>query len=356
MPGANGGTGLVEPRLVKVRAGERGAGWAVGDRGVLTARHVAAPFLQGEVDRCLAVPNPAPGAAVFDCTVAWEDKDRDLALLAVNDEQVSDWAVAVGPGPGPVLAEPGTAGVSAEAVGYPNASVEDNFPHPELALGWLKPAGGAVSGRMPFDVDGSVPEDALLWQGMSGAVVRDREFGRVLGVVVEVDEDRQQRRLYVAVLPDPDVDPGFAEALRLVGARPVLEASYAPMSRRLLEWSDAAGRPPTAGVSGDLHRVFGVRTARTDIDTHGDPYFPYADRDLDSAITWALDRRVSRDETRVLLLVGEAMTGKSRTGAHALQAHPFISGWPLLCLNTRPTCRKSWISPRRPVRCCGWMI
>jgi hypothetical protein len=167
MSGANGGPGLIEPRLVKVRAGERGAGWAVGAWGVLTAWHVVAPFLQGQVDRCLAAPDPAPGAAVFDCTVAWHDKGRDLALLAVKEEQVSDWVAAVGPGPGPVLAEPGTAGVSAEAVGYPDVSVEDDFPHPELALGWLKPAGGAVSGRMPFDVDGGVPKDALLWQGMS---------------------------------------------------------------------------------------------------------------------------------------------------------------------------------------------
>jgi tetratricopeptide (TPR) repeat protein len=323
-------SGLVEPRLVKVRAGERGAGWAVGARGVLTARHVIVPFLQGQADRCLVVPDPAPGEAVFDCAVAWEDEGRDLALLAVADEQVSDWVAAVGPGPGPVLAEPGTAGVSAEAVGYPDASVEDKFPHPELALGWLKPAGGAVSGRMPFDVDGGVPEDALLWQGMSGAVVRDRAFGRLLGVVVSVDKDRQQRRLYVAVLPDPNVDAGFAAALTRVGARPVLEASYAPMSRRLLEWSDTAGRPSTAGVSEDLHRVFGVRKSRTDIDTHGDPYFPYADRSLDPAITLALDRRVSRAETRVLLLVGEAMTGKSRTGAHALQGHLVLAGWPLL--------------------------
>jgi hypothetical protein len=119
-------SGLAAPRLVKVRAGERGAGWAIGARGVLTARHVVAPFLQGRADWCLAVPDPAPGAAVFDCTVAWEDEGRDLALLAVKDEQVSDWVAAVGPGPGPVLAEPGTAGVLAEAVGYPDASVDDD--------------------------------------------------------------------------------------------------------------------------------------------------------------------------------------------------------------------------------------
>ena len=125
MPGGDG-SGLVEPRLVKVRAGGRGAGWAVGARGVLTARHVVAQFLQGQVDRCMAVQDSAPGAAVFDVTVVWEDEGRDLALLEVNDEQVSDWVAAVGPGPGPMLAEPGTAGVLAEAVGYPDASVDDD--------------------------------------------------------------------------------------------------------------------------------------------------------------------------------------------------------------------------------------
>ena len=98
--GAGAGAGLVEPRLVKVRAGERGSGWAVGTRGVLTARHVVAPFLDKRVDRCLAVPNPAPGAAVFDCEVAWQDAGRDLALLAVDHKQVAAWALAVGAGGG----------------------------------------------------------------------------------------------------------------------------------------------------------------------------------------------------------------------------------------------------------------
>ena len=100
--------------------------------------------------------------------------DRDLALLAVDQPSADAWAAAVGRGQGPALAEPGTEGLPAEAVGYPNATLEDDFPHPELVLGWLKPAGGVVSGRMPFDVDGSVPDDSLLWQGMSGAAVRDR--------------------------------------------------------------------------------------------------------------------------------------------------------------------------------------
>ena len=327
--GADAGAGLVEPRLVKVRAGERGSGWAVGTRGVLTARHVVAPFLDKQADRCLAVPNPAPGAAVFDCEVAWQDAGRDLALLSVNQKKAAAWVLAVGPGVGPLLAEPGTGGLQAEAVGYPDAAVEQDFPHPEPALGWLKPAGGAISGQMPFDVDGSVPNDSLLWQGMSGAAVRDRPHGRLLGVVVRVNEDRQQRRLYVASLPDPAVDTEFSAALTEVGAKPVLEAANAPAVRRLLAAWDQRGRPYVVGQVPQLD-VFGARKARTDIDTHGDPYYPYVGRQLDRDIAKALDRRASGTERRVLLLVGEAMTGKSRTGAHALRAHPALSARPLL--------------------------
>jgi tetratricopeptide (TPR) repeat protein len=321
--------GLVERRLVKVRAGARGSGWAVGTRGVLTARHVVSPFLNKEAGSCLAVPSPAPGAPVFDCVVIWQDVARDLALLAVGQVQAAAWALAVGPGLGPPLAEPGTSGLPTGVVGYPDATMEQGFPHPELVLGWLKPAGGAVSGLMPFDVDGSVPDSSLLWQGMSGAAVRDRPHGRLMGVVVKVDQDRQQRRLYVAALPDPAVDPGFATALTEVGAKPVLEAANAPAVRRLLgEW-DECGRPPVVGKVAELD-VFGVRRARTDILTRGDPYYPYAARQFDSDIDNPGVGRAGGPAARVLLLVGDTMTGKSRTGAHALQAHPALSARSLL--------------------------
>jgi len=320
---------LVEPRLVKVRAGERGSGWAVGARGVLTARHVLRPFLDGRVDRCLAVPGPRPGAAAFDCTVVWQDPDREIALLAVDQAQAAQWAHAVGRVPDPALAAPGTGGLAAEAVGYPDATVDLDFPHPELVLGWLKPAGGAVSGRMTFDVDGSVPDSALLWHGMSGAAVRDRPDGRLLGLVVSVDESRERRRLYVALLPDPSVDAKFAAALSEVGARPVREAADAPAVSRLLAVCDQSGRPPAVREVTRLD-VFGVRKARTDIDTHGDPYYPYVGRQLDRDLAGALDRRASGTETRALLLVGAAMSGKSRTGAQALRSHPVLSGRSLL--------------------------
>ena len=320
---------LAEPRLVKVRAGELGSGWAIGARGVLTARHVLRPFLDGRVDQCLAVPGPRPGAAGFDCTVVWQDPDRDIALLAVDEAQAARWAQAVGRGADPALADPGTGGLAAAAVGYPDATVDLDFTDPELVLGWLTPAGGAAFGRMAFDVDGGVPDSPVLWHGMSGAAVRDRPDGRLLGLVVSVDADRERRRLYVALLPDPSADASFAAALTAVGARPILEAANGPAARRLLAVRDQSGRPPAVREVAALD-VFGVRKARTDIDTHGDPYYPYVGRQLDRDLAGALDRRASGTETRVLLLTGEAMSGKSRTGAQALRAHPVLSGWPLL--------------------------
>ena len=72
---------LVPSHLAKVRAGRRGSGWAVGRQGVLTARHVVAPFLDRTVNYCLAVLDPSPQGQGFDCTVVYDDAQRDLALL-----------------------------------------------------------------------------------------------------------------------------------------------------------------------------------------------------------------------------------------------------------------------------------
>jgi tetratricopeptide (TPR) repeat protein len=327
-------SGLADPRLVKVRAGSRGSGWAVGPSGVLTARHVVEPFLTGrapdgtKVDWCVAVPDPAPGTPGFDCAVVWQNPALDLALLQVAAGHREQWARAMAGTPGPVLAEPGTGAVPAEVVGYPDLAVDGAQAAPELALGSLQPARGAVGGRMVFDVAASVPEDSAMWQGMSGAAVRDAH-GRLLGVVVQVDKQHQQRRLYVVPLPDPALDAAFGRALTQVGAPAVLEASDAPALRGLLALLDAAGRPyPVAALPelGDL----GVRRSRTDVDTRGDPYYPYVHRDIDKELRAALGRRLDGAERRMLLLTGDAMAGKSRTLAEALVRHPGLGARPLL--------------------------
>jgi tetratricopeptide (TPR) repeat protein len=324
--------GLVDPKLVQVRAaGGGGSGWAIGTRGVLTAGHVVAQRPDDEVAWCVAVLDPTSTAPVFECEVAWQDPDRDLAILrVVREDQLAAWASAVGRAGPVVLTEPGNLAVEAEAVGYPDAALAEDtkITQPELVTGTLLPAQSARTGRMPFDVDSSVPADWRLWVGMSGAALRDGHQ-RVVGVIVGVGEDRRQQRLYVAVLPDPRVDTRFAAALEAVGAPTVLEAAEAPANRELLALVDPTGRPYTVAGVPQLGE-FGARRSRTDVEAYGDPYYPYMPRERDAVLRAALDRRTAGTDRRALVLVGDAAAGKSRTLTEALRHHPVLSGWRLL--------------------------
>jgi WD40 repeat protein len=265
----------------------------------------------------------------FDCEVVFEDASRDLALLRVRDDQASAWPAAA-IGQLVVLAEPGSRAMPVEAVGFPDAALdEQRRPNPELIKGQLLPAGGAVSGRMPLDVDSSVPETSSAWRGMSGAAVRDTSE-RLLGVIIEVDQERQRRRMYAAVLPDPAQDARFFAALKSVGIEyPIVEAANAPQVRQLLSVFDPAGRPYRVRDVPSLD-VLGTRKARTDIDLQGDPYYPYVRREVDVELDSALDACASGGDRRMLLLVGDAMAGKSRCLAEAVRRHPVVSAWPML--------------------------
>jgi len=319
---------LTPPHLVKVRAGRRGSGWAIGRQGVLTARHVVQLFLEKQVDECWAVLDPTPEGPKFGCSVVYEDEQCDLAVLRVDDNYAEAWKQTIGPG-AVVLAKPGTQNVAVDAIGFPDATLsEDGLPDPEPISGKLKPAGGAVTGLMPLDVDGSVPETSLAWKGMSGAAVSDSDH-RLLGVIVQVDPERQHRRMYVAVLPDPRNNDMFARALRQIGGPTVLDAPEAPRARELVSLLDAVGRPYPVNRVPDLG-LLGTRLSRTDIDTYGDPFYPYLTRDTDHELDAALDARASGTDPRLLLLAGVAMAGKSRSLAEALRRHLALSNWLLV--------------------------
>ena len=321
-------TAMAPAGLVKIRSGRRGSGWKVGDTGILTARHVVEPFLNKQIDRCWAVLDPSPGGPGFACEVVFDDADLDIALLKVLDASASSWQIMLGTQQ-TVLAQPGSHGVRVEIVGFPDFALDhDGTPNPEGATAVLLPAGGALSGRMPLDVGNSVPDTALAWGGMSGAAVRD-EYGRLLGIVVDVSKDRQQRRMHASVVPDPEVDNAFAAALHLVGGPQYLEAVDAPKARRLLQLVDPKGCPYTPLQINGLDSL-GVRFSRSDIDTRGDPFYPYVSRDVDDELADALDDRAAAADPRMLILAGDAMAGKSRSLAEAVRRHPVVSKWLLL--------------------------
>ncbi|SDB96964.1 TPR repeat [Raineyella antarctica] len=75
---------------------------------------------------------------------------------------------------------------------------------------------------------------------------------------------------------------------------------------------------------------FGARLARTDVESRGDPYFPYLRRAVDDQLAGALDRRADGSDHRPLVIAGHAMDGTSRTIAEALRTHPVVSRWTLL--------------------------
>ena len=76
--------------------------------------------------------------------------------------------------------------------------------------------------------------------------------------------------------------------------------------------------------------VFGARPARTDVDAHADPYYPYVHRSVDDDLAEALDRRADGSDRRPLVLAGQAMSGASRMIAQALRTHPVLSAWTLI--------------------------
>lgn len=329
---------LWDDRLAEVWAppGRAGAGVVLGAFGVLTARHVVAGLAHGATaSQVLArvIRRGSPSAwvpmRVVDSAPEW-----DLAVLEVDQtrpEEAAAWLPPDSPSPA-VVAVGGASEESCEAVGFPDEEVQ----HPEAAAGpgeWvrqseqlrgtLSPMGQAkppVAPRrdlprewMPLDADTSTPRDQAGWQGMSGAGVVLAD-GRLAGIVVDAEGAHQQRRLYIMPLARALVQSaGLTAAIAaVVGAPVVTEARSAPMYRRLL-YSDSLGvdgAPLRLGEITDLG-AFGVKP----VGLAGEPpYLDYVPRDDDGGLIRALGEAAAK---RMLLLVGDSGSGKSRSAAQA---------------------------------------
>lgn len=243
-------------------AGNSGSGWVVGGRGVLTAHHVIEPFLRAQESS--GENRRSPDSAVcqarlattamqtdwLDFDVIWTHPTLDVALLKACDAETSGWTEGnffTSTSKSMVrLARIGDRVVAAEAIGFPDSNVRsDDIRQPEQPPGVLMPAGGARDARhrVPFDVYSTVPLKSVMWQGMSGGAVRDN-LGRLVGLVVEVHPERQQRRLLVLMLEGIVDSEGFAAAATRLNWRPMLEDSEAPQQR----WASVLPDRPTAPV------------------------------------------------------------------------------------------------------------
>ena len=225
-----------------------GSGYRLGDRLVLTVRHVITPALDEVGGRLLVRPVGVTGW--LPARVEWEDADADAALIGVEDEHwqapagesVLRWGELTGSDPVPCA-----------AVGFPWASVRPDRTRDTAHLyGHLAPLGQLKQGRLDLDVASASPTarpGGSPWAGTSGAgVIADNHL---VGVIT-VDPARYQGRLVAVPTGQLLADEGFrarladhgvsAEAvpvgagwyLRLPGEQTVdLDPAYRPVSRRL---------------------------------------------------------------------------------------------------------------------------
>jgi hypothetical protein len=158
-------------RLVEVWASEAaerdgacGSGWVLGGQAVLTA-HVIGNASVVQV-RLAGVADPAGWVDAEEC---WRHPTLDVAILRIVPGAGQRWDPAADAPPR--LAAVGRRAVTAEAMGFPDATARsDGLRRPDGAKGTLMPGGGVrdTDRLMAFDVvDVTVPDDAPLWHGFS---------------------------------------------------------------------------------------------------------------------------------------------------------------------------------------------
>jgi tetratricopeptide (TPR) repeat protein len=292
-----------------------GSGYRVGDRLVLTARHVIAPALAGAGGRLLVRPVGVTGW--LPARVEWQDAGADTALVVVEDEgwrapageSVLRWGELAGSDPVPCA-----------AVGFPWASVRpDRMRDTAHLYGQLAPLGQLKAGRLDLDVASASPSaraGGSPWAGMSGAgVIAD---SHLVGVIT-VDPARYHDRLVAVPVSSLLADSGFRALLAghgvRAGAAPVgagwylrlpgeqtvsLDPAYRPISRRLGPAPSALLRPE-----------------------HG--LVPFLGRQLllDQVTGWCQDPATDRP---LLLVTGGGGSGKTRLGREAC-VQMLVAGW-----------------------------
>jgi hypothetical protein len=291
-----------------------GSGYRLGDRLVLTARHVIAPALAGEGGRVLV--RPVGVAGWLPARVEWQDAGADAALVveeegwgAPGGESVLRWGELAGSDPVPCA-----------AVGFPWASVRpDRMRDTAHLYGQLAPLGQLRQGRLDVDVASASPsarEVGSPWAGMSGAgVIAD---SHLVGVIT-VDPARYQDRLVAVPVTGLLADEGFRARLDAHGVPGEAAPVGAGWYLRLPGGQTVSLAPPYRPVS---------RRVRPALPTllrpeHG--LVPFLGRQalLDQVTCWCQDPATDRP---VLLVTGAGGSGKTRLGREAC-VQMLVAGW-----------------------------
>lgn len=334
------------PRLAKIRLPglSHGTGWAVGRAGVLTARSVVAPLLDG-VDGKPPVEGPAEVVLAatpdrsFPAAVIWDDPARDLAILLIAERGRLTWQTALRSHGQPLLAYPRLEELPAITVCGLARSAKDSEAS---ALAWIlapaEQADGTITlgrdrdARAMVEVDRGHLSKSAARQGLVGAAVLAEESEpMLLGIVTGKVRGRRRTRFEFSQLPDPDDDEAFRAALIEAGAPAVVYHMDGPLLRRYATEAslDEALRPLPLSAVRDPG-WFGTRPARADIATDRAPYGPYITRPERAVLTEVLGRAVAGDGPRFIVVRGPSAAGKSRLVAEVLAAHPGLAEYRIL--------------------------
>ena len=290
-----------------------GSGYRVGDRLVLTARHMIAPALSGGK----VLVRPVGVTEWLPARVDWQDADADAALIVIEDqgwlaparESVLRWGELTGSDPVPCA-----------AVGFPWASVRpDRVRDTAHAYGQLAPLGQLKAGRLDLDVASASPsvrEGGSPWAGMSGAaVIADNHL---VGMIT-VDPARYQGRLVAVPASGLLANEGFRARLAAYGVRAEPTSAGTSWYLRLPGEQTVSLAPPYRPVS----RRFRPALPTLLRPEHG--LVPFLGRQLllDRIVGWCQDLAADRP---LLLVTGGGGSGKTRLGREAC-VQTLMVGW-----------------------------
>ena len=292
-----------------------GSGYRLGDRLVLTARHVIAPAVAGPGGRLRV--RPVGGAEWLPARVEWDNAVADAALIVVEDEgwrapageSVLRWGELAGSDPVPCA-----------AVGFPWASVRpDRMRDTAHVYGQLAPLGQLKQGRLDLDVASASPsarEGGSPWAGMSGsAVIADNHL---VGLIT-VDPARYAGRLVAVPASRLLADEGFRARLAAYEVRAEAAPVGANWHLQLPGGQTVSLAPPYRPVS---------RWLRPEPSTLLDPehgLVPFLGRQpaLEQITGWCQ----GPSGTPVLLVTGGGGSGKTRLGREACVQMMLLAGW-----------------------------
>jgi hypothetical protein len=296
-----------------------GSGYRLGDRLVLTARHVIAPALAGRGGQVLVRPLGVP--EWLPARVEWQDVDADAALIGIEEEgwrapageSVLRWGELAGSDPVPCA-----------AVGFPRASARpDRMRDTAHVYGQLAPLGQLKAGRLDFDVASASPAaraGGSPWAGLSGAgVIADNHL---VGVIT-VDPARYAGRLVAVPTGRLLADPGFRAQLAEHGVPgEAVPAGAAPVGARWylrLPGGQAVSLAPAYRL---ISRRFRPEPSTLLRPEHALAPFLGRQQALEEITSWCQ----GPPGTPVLLVTGGPGSGKTRLGREAC-VQMLVAGW-----------------------------